>query len=448
MQYPTAPAASPLKVSFIIPVHNGGAEFVQCLQAIAATTYTNYECIVVDDGSTDNTAATAAASGANAIFLKIRRGPAYARNRGVEKATGDLLFFVDADVCVYPDTVDLVVQTFQDHPEIDALIGSYDDCPGAPNFMSQYKNLFHHFVHQTSSIWASTFWGGCGAIRKAVFLELGGFDEAYGRSCIEDIELGYRLKAAQHAIMLNKAIQVKHMKRWTLRQIVRSDIFDRGLPWTLLLLQDRSLPNDLNLKISQRISVVLSYLLLTLVGMIALYFQGLTLLPLTILLAITLMSYWYYDTVRWKRIAFLGGAILLPLICIALVASFQHMFLILPFVISLVVLTVSYQFTAFRIGRRPAFLLMVGLCGLTPLLVTLWRFPRLWLFPIITLVALVIINFPFYRFFAEKKSWLFAVRVLPFHLLYFIYSGIAFVWGIVTYFRDKDKASAAGIAER
>src|SRR5262249_35106625 len=248
-------------------------------------------------------------------------GPAYARNRGAEKAAGEVLFFVDADVCVRPDTVERVAQTFQNHPDIDAMIGSYDDSPGAQNFMSQYKNLFHHFVHQTSSIQASTFWGGCGAIKKAVFEEMNGFDETYGRSSIEDIELGYRLKAANHPILLNKDIQVKHMKRWTLRKVIKSDIFDRGLPWTRLLLQDRRLPNDLNLKISQRVSVVLSYMLLSLVGMITLYFQGLMVLPLAVLLAVTLMSYWYYDAVRWKRMVFLAGAVLLPLACMALVAS-------------------------------------------------------------------------------------------------------------------------------
>lgn len=431
------PLASNVKISIIIPVYNGGSDFVQCLLALGATTYPHYELIIVDDGSTDGSLAAAKATGSRVLTTGGPFGPAYARNRGAEKATGEILFFVDADVCVYPDTVTQVARTFQDHPEIDALIGSYDDSPGAQNFMSQYKNLFHHFVHQNSSIQASTFWGGCGAIKKAVFERMKGFDENYGQSSIEDIELGYRLKAAGHAILLNKNIQVKHMKRWTLRKVIRSDIFDRGLPWTLLMLQDRRLPNDLNLKISQRVSVVLSYLLLSLLGMIALYFQGLTMLPLAGLLAVTLMSYWYYDTVRWKRMLFLAGAVLLPLACMGLVASYQHMLLILPFLLSLVVITVGYQFTGFRIGRRPQFFLLMGACALAPLAFTLWHFPRLWVVPIITLASLILINFPFYRFFAKKRGWLFAILVVPFHLLYFLYSGAAFLLGIMTYIRQK-----------
>lgn len=77
--------------------------------------------------------------------------------------------------------------------QVDALIGSYDDDPKSPDFISQYRNLMHCSVHQTGRSEASTFWSGCGAIRREVFLESGGFDETYVRPAIEDIELGYRL---------------------------------------------------------------------------------------------------------------------------------------------------------------------------------------------------------------------------------------------------------------
>ena len=453
MTQQAGPAAAHPKISVIIPVYNGGKDFVQCLRALAATTYPNYECIVVDDGSTDGSPAAAQAAGVRRLRLQGRFGPAYARNRGAEAAAGEILFFVDADVCVNPDTVGRVAQTLSAHPEIDALFGSYDDSPGAQNFMSQYKNLFHHFVHQTSSISATTFWSGCGAIRREVFRAMDGFDESYGRSSIEDIELGYRLKAAGHAIMLDKDIQVKHMKRWTLRGVVRSDIFDRGIPWTRLLLQDRGLPNDLNLKISQRISVLLSYLLLAMVGLVVLYFQGLALLPVVGLLAITMISYWYYDASARRRWLFLAGAVLLPLVCLAGLASSRHMLLLLPFITSLAVITVSYQFTGLQIGRRPQFLLLMGVCGLIPIIALFWRFPRWSVLPFLTAAALVLINFPFYRFFAQKRSWLFALRVLPFHLLYFLYSGIAFVCGVFVSVRgpargDPAKGQATRIADR
>jgi cellulose synthase/poly-beta-1,6-N-acetylglucosamine synthase-like glycosyltransferase len=145
------------------------------------------------------------------------------------------------------------------------LIGSYDDAPAASNFLSQYKNLLHHYIHQTSNEEASTFWGACGAIRRDVFLKMGGFDESYGRPSIEDIELGYRLKRAGYQIRLRKSLQVKHLKRWTARSLVQTDFFQRALPWSRLLLQDAKngsdFGNDLNLQASSRISALLVLLL-------------------------------------------------------------------------------------------------------------------------------------------------------------------------------------------
>ena len=61
------------------------------------------------------------------------------------------------------------------------------------NFLSQYKNLLHHFVHQGSSSDATTFWAGCAAVDRKVFVDIGGFDAArYDQPSIEDIEMGYR----------------------------------------------------------------------------------------------------------------------------------------------------------------------------------------------------------------------------------------------------------------
>lgn len=249
-------------VSVVIPVLNGGEMLARCLQALQQSCYEKWECIVVDDGSSDGSVAIAHRFGARVLTNFPRRsGPARARNLGAQVAFGDLLFFVDADVRVQPGTMGHAVATLVAEPELAACFGSYDDQPAAQNFFSQYRNLLHHYVHQISMSEASTFWSGCGMIRREVFQEVGGFDTtAFSRPSIEDIELGYRLRAAGHQIRLEKLLVVQHLKRWSARNMVITDVRDRALPWTRLILSEGSMPDDLNLQTSQRVSTAVSFL--------------------------------------------------------------------------------------------------------------------------------------------------------------------------------------------
>ena len=249
--------------SIIIPVYNGGEAFGRCLAAIAVSAFEDWELIVVDDGSDDGSGERAAQAGASVLRTAGRLGPAAARNLGAQTARGSYLFFIDADCQLHPDTLGTAARRFQSDPSLDALFGAYDDAPGASNFIAQYKNLFHHYVHRHGQEEASTFWTGCGAMRRGQFLALGGFDTAlYRRPSIEDIDLGYRLKQAGGRIRLAKAVQVKHLKAWTLIGLLKSDIFDRGIPWTRLILRDKIFANDLNLQTHNRVSVVAVYGLL------------------------------------------------------------------------------------------------------------------------------------------------------------------------------------------
>ncbi|MBK8904237.1 MAG: glycosyltransferase family 2 protein [Anaerolineaceae bacterium] len=289
-------------ISVIIPVHNGGVLFDSCLTALQQTLYQPWECIVVEDGSTDNTVDIAYKHGVRLVSgLKRRLGPAQARNIGAQVAKGDILFFVDADVLVQPGTVGHVAATMQANPGLTACFGSYDDQPLAPNFLSQYRNLLHHYMHQRGNIEASTFWSGCGAIRRLVFLALGGFNEhLYERPSIEDIELGYRLHAAGHRVQLEKLLQVKHMKRWTPRQMLITDVRDRALPWTRLILQGGGAPNDLNLNFSQRLSTAVAFG--TLFGLLLLPFTGWAWLLLCLLvLLLVWLNRSFYQFLWQKR---------------------------------------------------------------------------------------------------------------------------------------------------
>ncbi len=246
-----------LTVSAIIPVYNAATDLARCLESLGQSSVQPIECIVVDDGSTDESPDVARAAKATVLSTGGRRGPAFARNLGARAASGDLLFFLDADVAVHRHTIRRMLERFADSPPADAVIGSYDDDPPGGGIVSQYKNLQHHYVHQNGAQQASTFWTGCGMIRRDLFLEAGVFNETYAEPSIEDIELGYRLRAAGRRIVLEKGAQVKHYKQWTLKSLLRTDIFLRGLPWTELALRCGRLPKDLNVTGSQRASVAL-----------------------------------------------------------------------------------------------------------------------------------------------------------------------------------------------
>lgn len=249
-------------LSVIVPVRDGGVAFGRCLSALRASSWDDFELIVVDDGSMDDSGAKALASGARVIRSPRPRGPGAARNLGAESARGEWLLFVDADCEVGPHTLATAVSAAR-AGDGDALFGSYDDAPAAAGFVARYKNLFHHYVHQKSGASARSFWAGCGAVRRAAFLAVGGFDERrYPRPSIEDIEMGYRLTDAGYRIRFRPDLTVKHLKAWTLAGLVRSDVLDRGVPWTELMLRRGRIPDELNVRWRERFSLAAVWLLI------------------------------------------------------------------------------------------------------------------------------------------------------------------------------------------
>jgi glycosyltransferase involved in cell wall biosynthesis len=245
-------------ISAVIPVRNAAATLSRCLDAVtgqASNGSARVEIIVVDDCSCDESLLIASKYPVRMVKLDRHRGPSAARNRGAEIARAPILFFLDADVVLAPGAL-ARAETAIALPGIGAVIGSYDDDPDAQTTVSRFKNLAHHYFHQRARFEAMTFWSGCGLVRREVFLAAGGFDE--DRRNIEDIELGYRLAAQGHRIILDPKLQVKHLKIWTLRSLLVTDVLRRAIPWTLLLLEGRGLPDDLNLSVDQRIAAILA----------------------------------------------------------------------------------------------------------------------------------------------------------------------------------------------
>jgi GT2 family glycosyltransferase len=422
-------------VTVVIPVHNDAANLRACLRALRRSGESSFECIVVDDGSTDESAAVPGEFGFRVLQTGSRSGPARARNLGASAASGSVLFFIDADVCVHPDTLSKVCAAFEDDPALDALIGSYDDQPGADDFVSQYKNLMHCFVHQSARRDACTFWSGCGAIRKSLFLEHSGFSEDYRRPAIEDIELGYRLKQAGRKLILDPTLTVQHLKRWTFWSLLKTDILDRGIPWTELILRERSMPNDLNLQLSQRVSVALSFLLACLAVAMAVIHGGYFLTPAFALLFFVMARYWLEAGSEQRSASGLAAVTAVAALLCLLAWAYGTLSLVPMIVLCWALLFVRHRYTYPRGWMRTAARTLFGFFLAANMILVLKHLPDHWLVNgfLLVLIALIVLNNQFYLFLAARRGKLFTLAAIPFHLLYHLYNGISFLIGLARY---------------
>ena len=261
--YPDSAQDAADRVTAVVPVHDDVANLTRCLDALADCRPGVGKVVVVDDASPEPAATRTrllceSRAGVELLRLNENVGPAVARNRGAAAADSPVVWFVDADCEAAPDAAGRVAATLAEGSPYDATFGSYDDAPADRHLVSVWKNLAHRHTHQVADPEARTFWSGCGAARREVFQKFGGFDEGYGRPCIEDIELGMRMAAAGHRIRLDRDLQVKHRKRWTLWKLLKTDLFDRAIPWTRAMRrQPVGATNDLNLKTSQKASALL-----------------------------------------------------------------------------------------------------------------------------------------------------------------------------------------------
>ena len=262
--------AAPVTISVIVPAFRAEALLPKVLDPLMAMLSRGevVEVIVVDDQSPDATADVARRLGARVLSTAANGGPAVARNLAAEHAIGDVLWFVDSDVIVWPDGARKLTAHFAD-PEIAAVFGSYDAAPAGASWFSRYKNLMHRYYHQNAKRDAKTFWAGCGAVRAEVFRRLGGFDvETYRVPSIEDIELGYRIHRAGGVIAVDPTLLGKHLKVWTIRNAIFTDIFRRALPWSRLMIAREGLGDDLNTSRAERLRAILAgVFLLSIVAM-------------------------------------------------------------------------------------------------------------------------------------------------------------------------------------
>jgi GT2 family glycosyltransferase len=184
-------------VSVVIPTFNGASRIGRCLDALLGQTKPEaleVEIIVVNDGSTDNTAEAVSRYPEVLLINQANAGPAAARNCGAREAKGDILLFTDDDCVPTSDWLRSILDPFKE-PDVVGSKGAYrtrQKSIVARFVQIEYEDRYRLMEGEDKIDFIDTY---SAAFRRDRFLEMNGYDTSFPVACAEDIELSYRMSA-------------------------------------------------------------------------------------------------------------------------------------------------------------------------------------------------------------------------------------------------------------
>jgi GT2 family glycosyltransferase len=229
------PAGARPRISVVMPVYNAEATLAESLTRLCNSTFGDFEVVLVDDGSTDGSSAIALNFPVRVVPTSGRVGPAAARNVGARAAAGDVLFFIDSDVMVRADTLSRVATSLE-HEDVDGVVAVQAADMRHRDLVSQYKNLWMRWTYVRRTGDVPLFYTTAAAIRRDAFLRAGGFDQGYATPNVEDTAFGQKLARLGIRVRVDPALEVEHVKRYSLRRLLRTD-FQRAVALTRLKLR-------------------------------------------------------------------------------------------------------------------------------------------------------------------------------------------------------------------
>lgn len=235
------------RVSVIIAVWNGESIIERTLAALAESTFTDFETVVVDDGSTDRSAELIARFPVRLVRLEENRGAGFARNEGARQARGDLLFITDQDCLVEPDTLARAVASMtEDRPVV--VGGTYSPTPadGPRQFASSFQSLHVHYF-ETKRRHPDYVAAHAMVAPRRLFLEHGGFPETpiMGKmdGLAADVHLCRRMRADGVEIVADSGIRVRHHFGFTIFSSL-ANAASKSFTWTRYALGQKALLDD------------------------------------------------------------------------------------------------------------------------------------------------------------------------------------------------------------
>ncbi|MER7456804.1 glycosyltransferase family A protein [Micromonospora sp. NPDC126480] len=206
-------------VSVVVPMYNDSRTIDLCLRSVAAQRYRPVEVVVVDDASTDDSAARAARHPCTLVRAARNGGPGAARNLGVAHARGEVIFFLDADLTLHPDAVAEAVALLAEPAGYGAVFGVPDAEPLFPEtLVGQYRILQYHYWRRSAEGLVSGGFYALGAVRRSAFEEAGWFNPALRQT--EEIDHAERL-SRRHPMLLTSRIRGRLSDESRLRPLLR-----------------------------------------------------------------------------------------------------------------------------------------------------------------------------------------------------------------------------------
>lgn len=213
--------------SVVIPSYNSSKTINLCLDSVLSMDG-DYEVIIVDDKSTDNSVLMVkrhmeSHKNLKLVELDSKVGAAGARNIGVKKAKSDIIMFTDSDIICSKDTLTKAERIISQNNDAAAFVAIFSPKLVHKDILSNYKHLYlcHYFIKQDDYI--TTLNTSLMFIRKGVFEKLKGFDQKLG-VIGEDVELGTRLVSNGYKILLCRSLAMEHLKGYSFGNFVRDEL--------------------------------------------------------------------------------------------------------------------------------------------------------------------------------------------------------------------------------
>lgn len=197
--------------SVVIPAYNAGKTIGKCLDSVFKQDFSDFEVLVVNDCSTDETKQIVEQYKVRQIILKKNLGPAGARNAAIKEVRGKIIIFLDSDIVLRDNNaLSELDKIFREKSGIDGIIMVKDKIPLNEGFTPLFLAYYKYYLWNQPGEFQTSFTTERSAIKKDIFDKVGYFNQQYKGADVEDFEFGYRLNEQGYKIHIARDIKVLH----------------------------------------------------------------------------------------------------------------------------------------------------------------------------------------------------------------------------------------------